>query len=193
MVGGVGEDIVEFFVDVVDVELTVGNLAQLLIDLVFDTWDKLAVLYNGVKFGFPFLQILDLIFREVIGKELCNERLSYGTIVTLREFFHNCEDECDFFVPGDYSNFLADIKDFVRIDIEVIDAVLDLIGVNVDAFDTLFDLVFIDVRYVLLDFVRVDINMWQVVLSIFEGDSGAHHGHFNDISNKREHRSRIII
>ena len=187
MVGSVGEDFVEFFVDVVNIELAVGNLAQLLIDLVFDAWDELAVLDDGVEFGFPFLQILDLILREVIGKKLCNERLSNGAIVTLREFFDNCEDQCDFFVPGDRGNFLADVKDFVRINVEVVDAVLYLVGVNVNAFDPVFDLVFIDVRYVLLDFVRVDINMWQVVLGIFEGDSGAHHGHFNDISNKREH------
>ena len=187
MVGGVGEDIVEFFVDIVNVELAVGNLAQLLIDLVFDAWDELAVLDDGVEFGFPFLQILDLILREVIGKKLCNERLSNGTIVTLREFFDNCEDQCDFFVPGDHCNFLADVKDFVRIDVEVVDAVLDLVGVNVDAFDPVFDLVFIDVGHVLLDFVRVDIHVWQVVLGIFEGNSSAHHGHFNDVSNKREH------
>ena len=72
MVRGVGKNLVEFFVDVVDIELAIGKLAQLLVDLVFDAWDKLAVLDDSVELGLPRLQILDLVIREVVGKKLSN-------------------------------------------------------------------------------------------------------------------------
>ena len=72
MVRGVSKNLVEFFVDVVDIELAIGKLAQLLVDLVFDAWDKLAVLDDSVELGLPRLQILDLVIREVVGKKLSN-------------------------------------------------------------------------------------------------------------------------
>ena len=171
MVRGVGEDLVEFFVDIIDIKLTVRDLGQLFIDLFLDTWDKLAIFDDSVELALPFLQILDLISCQMIGKQLCNKRFGCMSIVACSDFFGNREHKSDFFVSGNDGYFLANIKNFFRINVHVLNTVLDLVGINV--------------RHMTLDFVSIDMQMRNTMFGMFfEGDSCAHNGRFYDCKHR---------